>query len=210
MSFIPADKMKVLREAAAKGDERARKIINAHFRKQDYSKDLEEYFQPASAPAPASAPEMSATEPGPMPENVSTGNPKLDEFLRGNGIKQGDPDYEDALNDYYNEFPNERPATGEGSGNKPTITPIKDHMPQNMDVQEEVDMTKEIVSGIIDLIGICDRTSLAIMQNDDIDDTTRKGAMTSIQEIKQSLLDNADKVKKIKQSLCKKEEEVIQ
>ena len=209
MSFIPADKMKVLREAAAKGDERARKIINAHFKKQDYSKDLEDYFKPVSAPVTPEAPEMPAVEPGPMPENVSTGNPKLDEFLRGNGIKQGDPDYEDALNDYYNEFPNERPTTGEGTG-KPVTTPVHDHVPQNIDVQEEVDMTKEIVSGIIDLIGICDRTSLAIMQNDDIDDTIRKGAMTSIQEIKQTLLDSADKVKKIKQSLCKKDEEVIQ
>ena len=199
MAFIPADKMKVLREAAAKGDERAKKIIQAHFQKKDYSKDLEDYFKPVQETAPAapkaSIPDMSATNPGSMPDNVSTGNPKLDEFLKGNGIKKGDPDYEDALNDYYMEFPDERPE------DKPVQEQIN-----VMNTSEEVDLTKDIAQKIVETIKSCDQISLALMQNDEIDTTTVKGAMTSISEIKSFLFDCAEKIKKVKQSLCKKEE----
>ena len=75
---------------------------------------------------------------------------------------------------------------------------------------QEIDLTREIAQGIIDLITKCDQTSLQIMQNDDIDDTAKKGAMTSIQEIKNNLLESAEKVKKIKNSFCKKEEKELQ
>ena len=199
MPFIPADKMRKLREAAKNGDERAKKIIDAHFHNKDYKADLESYFASASEPA-----QMSATNTGKMPANVSTGNAKLDEFLRGNGIKEGDPDYADALEDYYREFPNERPTEEQKPGLESQH--IAEHVPENEDVQEEVEMTRTIAQHLIETISRCDETLLAIAQNDDIDDTTRKGAMTILQELKQNLLDSADKVKKIKQSLCKNKE----
>ena len=207
MAFIPADKMKILREAAAKGDANARKIIDAHFQKKDYAADLDAYFAPKAEKVAASEPvQMQAKEPGEMPEDVSTGNAKLDEFLRGNGVKKGDPDYEDALEDYYREFPNERP---EGEAKAEQGQGLVETQPQNQDVSEEMDMTKEIAQGIIDLIGKCDATSLAIMQNDDIDDTTKKGALGSLQEIKEALFDGAEKIKKIKHSFDKKEEQAL-
>lgn len=192
MPFIPIDKMKQLREAAKNGDARAQKILQAHLAGKDYNADFEAYFAPAPAQAPVQEPKQA----------VGTGNERLDEFLRGNGVKEGDPDYEDAVNDYYNEFPNERPVE-EGK-----TRPVQNNLEPEfaVDVEEEVDLTKDMAQGIIELIAKCDQTLLIIMQNESIDDTTRKGAMTTLQEIKQSLFDNADKVKKIKQSLCKKEE----
>jgi len=204
MAFIPMDKMKILREAAAKGDENAKRIIDEHFQRKDFSSDLDAYFapKPEQAQAPAS---MSATETGKMPENVSTGNPKLDEFLRGNGIKATDPDYKDALEDYYREFPNERPETEQGEETK--VEMGQEQEPVSMDVSEESEMIKDVAKSIIDTIGKCDHTSLVIMQNEDIDATVRKGAMSTIQEVKQSLLDAAEKLAKVKESLSKKEKE---
>lgn len=200
MSFIPMNQMKILREAAKNGDERAKKIIQEHFQKKDYSADLEDYFKPVQETAPEapkeSIPDMPATNPGTMPEHVGTGNPKLDEFLRGNGIKEGDEDYEDAINDYYMEFPNERPKDSPVSNVLETAT-----------ASEAEDLTKDIAQKIIETIKSCDQFSVSLMESDNVDGTTMKGAMTSIGEIKTLLFDCADKVKKIKQSLCKKEGE---
>ena len=46
---------------------------------------------------------------------------------------------------------------------------------------------------------------LEIMQDETIDDNAKKGAMTSLQEIKQNMLDNIDKIRKVKKSFVKEE-----
>lgn len=188
MGFIPVDKMKQLREAAKNGDERAKKILRAQLDKKDYSADLDAYFAMPATETQSVDTQIQVAQP-----TKSTGNLKLDAFLADNGVQEGSPDYEDAVNDYYNEFPEERP---EDFGAEEPQT----------EVQEELDMTKDMAQGIIDLISKCDQTSLQIMQNESLDDTARKGAMVSLQEIKQSLFDSADKLKKIKQSFDKKQE----
>jgi len=197
MPFIPVEQLKQLREAAKNGDTRAKKILSSYMNKEDYSADFDAYFTPQTQPQ-----EMEEGNPGSVQEAVATkgtGNAKLDQFLADNGVKEGDSDYEDALNDYYNEFPNERPAEMLHSA------PEQEAQPE---AQEGLDLTQEIGQGIIDLISKCDKTLLEVMQSEEIDDTSKKGAMTSLQEIKQSLFDSAEKIKKIKSSFHKEEESV--
>ena len=193
MSFIPIDKIKQLREAAAKGDERAKKILRAHLNGSDYASDMDAFFAPKPEPKPVEGTHsMPAIEPGPMPESVSTGNPQLDEWLRSNGIHDTDEDYEEALEEYFAEYPEQRPEE-----------PLKRRM---LGASETVDVTKAIAQGIIEVISCCDKANIEIMQNDGIDATSKKGAMTILQEIKTSLLDSAEKLTKVKDTLCKKEE----
>lgn len=189
MRYIPADKMAKLREASKAGDEKARKILFAQLDGNDFDSDLEEYFKPAPAPEAQNAPiEAKATEP--EAEKAKTG---LDSFLESNGVTKESPEYDDFVNDYYAEFPNERPKEAENAA--------------EAEVGEEVDLTKSIAEGLIDIIGRCDQTLVLVLNNDDVEDTAKKGIMTTLQEIKQSILDDFDKVRKIKKSLCGKNDE---
>ena len=193
--FIPVDQMKKLREAAKNGDAKAKAILKAQLDGTDYASDLDAYFNPAPATKvinnyggnPGSANEARATK--------GTGNAKLDAFLEDNGVMEGDPDYEDALNDYYNEFPNERPAEEPKADTAPA--------PEQEAKMEEA--AKDLGKMLIDVISECDKEMLEIMQDESIDDNAKKGAMTSLQEIKQNMLDNIDKIRKVKKSFVKEE-----
>ena len=194
MPFIPVDQMKKLREAAKNGDERAKKILQAQLKKQDYSADLDAYFKPAEEPAPT---RIIGGNPGSVQEakaTKGTGNPKLDAFLADNGIVEGAEDYDDAVNDYYNEFPNERPAEEP----KPDI-------PEEANAEME-SAAQDLGKLILEVIQECDREMLEIMQDNSIDGNAKKGAMTSIQEIKQSMIDNMEKIAKVKKSFEEKPE----
>ena len=194
MAFIPIDKMRQLREAARNGDDRAKKILRAQLDGSDYGADLDAYFAPKAEPTQHS---MPAIEPGEMPKKVHIhNNPQLEEWLRSNGIKETDEDYEDAINEYYMEYPEQRPAEEE----------FEQEQRQIPEAQEEVDLTKDIAASIFEAIKKCDETNMTLMQNMELDSATKKGAMTTIQEIKQSLMDGAEKLVKIKDSLTKKEE----
>ena len=72
---------------------------------------------------------------------------------------------------------------------------------------EEVDTYKEFAKDFIKLVSKCDNIYLSVLENDDIDDNTRKGMLVTIEEIKKQLLEGVDKVKKLKNILNKKEEE---
>lgn len=97
--FIPVDKMKKLREAAKTGDERAKKILSKQWGgTEDFSADLDEYFMP-----PAPVQETSTEQAAEAPETS-----KLSQFLKENGIEKGHPEYDNYVQDFYNEFPNEK------------------------------------------------------------------------------------------------------
>lgn len=197
MPFIPVDQMKKLREAAKNGDARAKAILQAQLGGQDYAADLDAYFKPISAPAgnPGSVSEAKAT--------ASTGNAKLDAFLADNGVHEGDPDYEDAVNDYYNEFPNEMP---EDYG-QPKAEPESAPSPEEETKMDEA--TRDIGKMLIDIIHACNDEMLEINQDESIDGNAKKGAIVSLQEISQNMMDILDKIRKIKKSFSK-EETVIQ
>ena len=202
MGFIPVEKMSQLREAAKNGDERAKKILQAQLKKEDYASDLDAFFAPAPATTkviekggnPGSATEAKATK--------GTGNAKLDQFLLDNGVFEGDPEYEDAVNDYYNEFPEEMP---EDYG-KPK--------PEELDVNPDVavaapkmeEAAQDLGKLLLDVIQECDKEMLEIMQDDSIDGNAKKGAMVSLQEIKQSMIDNMEKIAKVKKGFEPKQE----
>ena len=110
MGFIPIDKFTKLREAAKAGDLRAKGVLDKYLNGSDYAADLDAYFKPVETPAPTKVIENQGN-PGSEQEAKATtgpGNAKLDQFLADNGIKEGDLDYEDAIEDYFNEFPEER------------------------------------------------------------------------------------------------------
>lgn len=196
MPFIPVEKMKQLREAAKNGDERARKILQAQLKKEDYTSDLDAYFAPAPATTkviqnganPGSVTEAKATQ--------GTGNAKLDQFLLDNGVSEGDPEYEDAINDYYNEFPEERPAE------EPKSAP--EQTPEQAAKMESA--AQDLGKLLLNVIQECDKEMLEIMQDDSIDGNAKKGAMVSLQEIKQSMIDNMEKIAKVKKSFEEKQE----
>lgn len=207
--FIPVDQMKKLREAAKNGDGRAKAILQAQLNGTDYAADLDAYFKPIEEPShnvslnkidgnPGSVTETKATE--------GTGNARLDAFLADNQVKKGDPDYEDALNDYYNEFPEDMPE--DWGKPKPEENPVPEANPEQEAKMEEA--AKDLGKMLIDVISECDKEMLEIMQDDSIDDNAKKGAMTSLQEIKQNMLDNIDKIRKIKKSFEKNEEISLQ
>lgn len=198
MPFIPVDQMKKLREAAKNGDARAKAILQAQLGGQDYAADLDAYFQPApetkivnNAGNPGSVSEAKATK--------STGNAKLDAFLADNGVHEGDPDYEDAVNDYYNEFPNEMP---EDYG-QPKAEPESAPSPEEETKMDEA--ARDIGKMLIDIIHACNDEMLEINQDESIDDNAKKGAIVSLQEISQNMMDNLDKIRKIKKSFNKNE-----
>ena len=212
MGFIPVDQMKKLREAAKNGDERAKAILRAQLNGTDYASDLELYFKPVEEPKPqpsgnpGSAAEAKATQ--------GTGNARLDAFLADNGVKQGDPEYEDALNDYYNEFPEEMPEDWGKAKNKGQAFGEQGDMvggPAQSPEQEAKmeDAARDLGKLLINVISECDKEMLEIMQDESIDDNAKKGAMTSLQEIKQNMLDNIDKVRKIKKSFVKEEQNIL-
>lgn len=195
--FIPVDQMKRLREAAKSGDAKAKAILRAQLDGTDYTADLDAYFKPVedpkSAPAgnPGSAVETKATK--------GTGNARLDAFLADNGVQEGDEDYEDAINDYYNEFPEDMPA----DWGKPKAEEEPAPNPEQEAKME--DAARDLGKLLIDVISECDKEMLEIMQDETIDDNAKKGAMTSLQEIKQNMLDNIDKIRKVKKSFAKEE-----
>ena len=201
--FIPMHKMKQLREAAKGGDERAKKILHAQLNGSDFSCDLDEFFAPKEEP---------------VQEPVQEAEPnksKLQIFLESNGVKEGDEDYNEFVEDFYNEFPEEKTNLGQKQEEVGQVDQVDQEEITEQDVQEEVDLTKDIAQGAIDLISKCDQTLMMVLQNDDIEDAVKKGIQTTLQEIKQTTLDNFEKIKKIKASLTKKEEkeaekEVIQ
>ena len=201
MPFIPIDQIRKLREAAKNGDERAKKILQMQLNKEDYSSDLDAYFNPQPETKiiknnlggnPGSATEAKATQ--------GTGNARLDAFLADNGIMEGDPDYEDAVNDYYNEFPEDMPKGWGESKPEPA--------PETNPVQEQkmLDSAKDLGKLLLDVISECDKEMLDIMQDDSIDANAKKGAMASLQEIKQNMIDNMEKIAKVKKGFETKED----
>lgn len=208
--FIPVDQMKKLREAAKNGDGRAKAILQAQLNGQDYTADLDAYFKPISEPNP-NPNNTTSGNPGSVTETKATegtGNARLDAFLADNQVKKGDPDYEDALNDYYNEFPEDMPEDwGKPKEEKAEYARVDLPNPEQEAKMDEA--AKDLGKMLIDVISECDKEMLEIMQDDSIDDNAKKGAMISLQEIKQSMLDNIDKIRKVKKSFAKKEETVL-
>lgn len=62
----------------------------------------------------------------------------------------------------------------------------------------------EISDGILALINACDKKTLELVNNSDISEATKKGALSILQEIKQNSIENLEKYAKLASSFAKK------
>lgn len=198
--FISVDKMKQLREQAKNGDARAKQILDMQLRNQDFSSLLEEHFKPVQT-----EPENKATSNPPenaiVEGSATKQNGKLQEFLDYNGVKEGDPEYNDMVESFYEEYPNLRPKEEKQE-------PEQDNTEQ---VQENPGLFDELSNAVKDLLSVCDRAIIAVADDNenDITGAALKGTLSTLQEIKQSVLDAFEKIKGLKDSVAKKQENDI-
>lgn len=62
----------------------------------------------------------------------------------------------------------------------------------------------DISNSLINLISACDKKTLEIANDSEITDATKRGALSILQDIKQSCLDNLEKFGKLMSSISKK------
>lgn len=176
--FIPIDKMTKLREASKNGDANAIKILDLQMSGGDFSELLDNYFQPK----PVVEEQKSLPEQG----NQS----KLDKFLAFNNITKDSPDYESFVEDFYNEFPNERPDGNIGAkvevGEECFLLPL---------IQEE-----------IKAIGDYNEAIMKVMDMDELGDAAKRGLIAKLEEIKRDEMEHLEELKRMKNGLDKKEE----
>lgn len=180
--FIPIDKMKSLREASKKGDERAIKILRMQLEdKEDFSPLLDEYFKPVPTQAPIEKDNNIKQEPK---------SDRLKQFLEDNGIKEGDERYSEYVEDYYREFPNERANTEQ------VVEEKHDEEPNMLD--DLIKTEAECIAKYLDII-------VKILDLEE-SDTVKKGLMSEIEDIKKDKIEHLEKLRRMKESLKKKEE----
>lgn len=148
--FIPIDKMKTLREASKNGDERAKKIISMQLGgKDDFGPLMDEYF----APKPIVS-EKPAT---------NSGNPKLDEFLKFNGITEDSPDYQSYVDDFNKENGIEAEENHEC---------------------EYKELIKKLIKEEIDAIKSYGDATTKVMSLEDMEENKKRKVISRLEEIK--------------------------
>jgi rubrerythrin len=132
--FIPIDKMKKLREASKTGDERAKKILAMQMDgKEDFGPLMDEYFTPAPQPV--------------VEEQPATGNSKLEEFLKFNGVTKDSPDYQS----YVDEFNKETGGVTEPTEPKPEDD-LKEIIKKR--IKEEIDAIASYSKGVSEVMAL--------------------------------------------------------
>lgn len=189
--FIPIEKMRQLREQAKNGDERARQILNMQMKGEDFSSLLEEHFKPVQQEPIVEAP---ATNPNQINQEQKS---KLQEFLDYNEVKEGDPEYNDMVEAFYQENPGLRPNENESEPD------------QNQQQEVKPGLLDELSDKVKELLSVCDKAIINVADDNenDITGATLKGTLSTLQEIKQSTLDAFEKIKELKASMNKKVEE---
>ena len=194
MAYIPFDKMKLLREAARNGDERAKKILMLQADGQDFSSLLEEHFAPH--------------QEKPVIEHTGVSDEKLKKFLDYNGVKEGDPEYESTVEAYYKEFPKARPQE--------TQEPQEDDNYSIYDKEEDEEIEENIqdecfvdplIRDEVEAIEAYNKAIMKVINCDDRTEAVKKGLMADLEEIRKDEIDHLDKLKRIRESLSKKEPE---
>ena len=190
--FIPIDKMRTLREKAKAGDEKAKRIIRAQMDDEDFSELIEDYFKPQEKPVEA--------EPTKEVQEGSSLKTNLEKFLEYNGVKEGDPDYEETVEMFYNENPQEKPTEPSEPEENPEESEGK---------EDKIDVLDSLIEKAREFIHACDDAIMDLADGDEtgIAATTLKGAMDTLGEAKQSALEILKKTKDMKESVRKKEDD---
>lgn len=186
MKFIPIDKMKSLREASKNGDANAIKILDLQMSGGDFGSLLDEFFQPKQV-APQGAPVEGKSLPNKGEQS------KLEKFLAFNNVTKDSPDYESFVEDFYNEFPEEREHEHSANNNGMTmceeecfITPL---------IQEEIKAINDYNEAI-----------MKVMDMDELGDAAKRGMISKLEEIKRDEMEHLEELKRMKNGLEKKEE----
>jgi hypothetical protein len=181
--------MKSLREAAKNGDERAIKIIKMQADGNDFDADFDAYFAPK--PKIEEKAEFKATE---LEKTAAVDSVEkktgLAKFLEFNGVKEGDADYEETVKAYYDEFPNQKPAEPEQKHVEGEERMFLDFL-----IDDEIEAIEAYGKAIIDVMNLEDET-----------DSSRKGMISELEEIKRDEMDHLDKLRRMKSSIKEKEE----
>lgn len=117
---------------------------------------------------------------------VQDGDEGLQKFLRENEITKDSPDYQSFVDDYYKEFPQQEKE-------------------ENNDISK-FSFLERLIESEIEAVNLYNAAFMEVMNNDDLSDTERKGLLTDLDEIKRDEIDHLDKLRRIKTSLSKKEE----
>lgn len=196
MAYIPFDKMKLLREAARNGDERAKKILMMQADGQDFNSLLEEHFAPH--------------QEKPVIEHTGVSDEKLKKFLDYNGVKEGDPEYESTVEAYYKEFPKARPQeTQEPQEDDNYSIYDKEEDEEIIDdvaTEEENDIFNKLMSEEIDAIRSYDDAILKVMSGSQYNENEKKGIIAKLEEIKNDEREHWEELKHLKENSIKKEE----
>lgn len=178
--FIPIDKMKKLREASRNGDENAKKILAMQLGgTEDFSSLMDDYFksQPQVEEAPTGA---TSTQGYGLKE--ATADHGLEKFLSFNNITKDSPDYQSYVDDYYKENP--RPE---------------------MKVEEHC-FIDDLIKDEIEAISGYGQAELEVMQKEDMEETTKKGVLIKLDEIKRDEMKHLEELRRLKASIHKKAE----
>lgn len=189
--FIPIDKMKKLRESARAGDVRAKKILDMQLGgEEDFSGLLEEYFAPAKPD--------KTVQPLESSNQALAEKSKLQQFLDFNGIKEDSPDYKEYVEDFYKENPNESREEIHHLHHKEQHEECEDKHGIDFLIKDEI----EAINGY-------NRVIMEFMTNeDDQSEAVKKGIISDLEEIKRDEIEHLDKLRRIKASLVKKEENI--
>lgn len=164
--FIPVEKIRKLREAARSGDVRAKKILDMQLNgEEDFSSLLEEYFAPAK-PEPVEKAQPLETSSAELAKKS-----KLQEFLEYNDIKDDSPEYDEYVEMFYQENPNE---------------PREDR-PHHEEVGEECPCKEEInklKKEELDAINSYSKAIALFMENDEMDDSKKRRVIARLKEIR--------------------------
>lgn len=161
--FIPIDKMSKLREASKNGDANAIKILDMQMSGEDFGSLLDEFFQPK----PEAVEETKS-----LPQKSQS---KLEQFLAFNNVTKDSPDYESFVEDFYNEFPDER--------NKPSM--VENPVQQ---IEEDKDGFDSIIRDLIkdetDAINEYSKAITKLMNDESLDDLHKKRVIARLKEIR--------------------------
>lgn len=181
--FIPIDKMSKLREASKNGDANAIKILDLQMSGGDFGSLLDEFFQPKQVVENQQPVEVGKS----LPQKGE--NSKLEQFLKFNNVTRESPDYDSFVEDFYKEFPNERPRNNEGM----------------CEVEEECFLLP-LIQEEIKAINDYNEAVMKVMEMDELGDAAKRGLIADLEEIKRDEMEHLEKLKRMKSGLEKKEE----
>lgn len=188
--FIHKEKFQKLFDASANGDEKAKAILDAFMNDgEGCSEMIDEYFRPAPEAKTEATVEIKSEDP----ERAKMSG--LEKFLSDNQIKEGDEDYDEFVNSYYDMFPDQR---------NPEPKPEE---PKEPVIEEESGSTdlEAFIKEELDGVGKYDKLIIEFTTMPGLSEAVRSGIVGKIQKIKEDELAHISVLRDIVNTIAKKE-----